>query len=383
MALNPEAVALAAKINKEHGEGAVVVASEMQEPPRFTSGSPMLDLALGGGWPGNQWVEVYGPESNGKTAIVLKTIAANQEKDPDFTTLWVAAEHYDEDQATALGVNNDQVIVLPTQDMVLAFETMLEYAEARACDAIVLDSYPALIAPEEDEKGMEDAVMAVGARMFGKFFRKAGSATRRSMTEEDDRPILGIIINQQRDKIGARSPIPGHIPQTTPGGNAKNYAFYVRVQVKRDEYIVESLPGKNMKVKVGQTIKVTTIKNKSAAPQQVASIDFYFRDGIDSHFKRGDYDVVKELVILGLLFDLIERRGAYFQFGDYRWKGRDPMIQAIREDMDVREALENEIKQVVLHQQVDLSEEDVDRANNEGTKKVTRRKREEDEDDAA
>lgn len=380
MALNPEAVALAARINKEHGEGAVITASEMQTPPRFPSGSPTLDLALGGGWAGNQWAEVYGNESSGKTAVCLKTIAANQALDPDFTTLWVAGEHYDEDQATALGVNNDQVVVVPTQDMILAFETMLSYADARACDMIVLDSYPALIAPEEDEKGMEDAVVAVGARIVGKFFRKAGAATRRSHTHVD-RPILGIVINQQRDKIGGWAPN-GATPQTTPGGRAKNFAFYQRVLVARDDYIVEAVPGKNLKVKVGQTIKVTTIKNKSGAPQQVANIDFYFRDGITSGFRRGEYDTVKELIILGLLYDLIVRKGAYFEYGETRWRGRDAMVDGIREDLDLQESLEREVNEVALHKgPMEITEDDISKATTEGKRTVSRRNEEEGPDD--
>jgi recombination protein RecA len=376
LALNPEALALAAKINKEHGEGSVLVASQMQPPPRYPTGSLTLDLALGGGWSGNQPVEIYGNESSGKTAVVLKTVAANQALDPDFTTRWIAGEHYDEDQATALGVNNDQVVVVPTQDMILAFETILEYADMRACDLIVLDSYPALIAPEEDEKGMEDAVVAVGARVMGKFFRKSGSAMRRSHLEED-RPILLMMINQQRDKIGGWSP--QGTPKTTPGGNAKNYAFYQRVLVSRDEYLIENVPGKDLKVKVGQTIKVSVIKNKGAAPQQVANVDFYFRDGITSGFKRGEYDTTKELIILGLLYDLIVRKGSYFEFGEARWKGKAAMVEGIREDMDLRERLDKEVREIALHEgPIDLSEEALEAAQNAGTKKVTRRKKEDD-----
>lgn len=363
MALNPKAVALAAQINKEHGEGSIITASEMLPTPRYTSGSLTLDLSLGGGWAGNQWNEVYGNESSGKTAIVLKTIAANQVVNPDFTVLWIAAEHYDEDQAEALGVDNSQVVVVPTQDMILAFEKMLEFADERACDMIVLDSYPALIAPEEDDKDMEGVVVAAGARLVGKFFRKAGSATRRSHTEPD-LPILGIIINQQRDKIGGFSPL--GTPQTTPGGRAKNFAFYQRVYVARDEYIKEKIPGKNLEVKVGQTIKVTATKNKAGAPQVVASVDFYFRDcpneGPHLHrragddrgedvdpFLRGEYDLVKELVILGILYDLIERRGSRYYYGDVSWQGKASMFAGLREDLDLQQRLREEIQVIALH----------------------------------
>lgn len=375
MALNTQAVALAAKINKELGEGSLIVANDMRVPKTFTSGSLSLDIALGGGWAGNQWAEVIGRESHGKTAITLKTIAANQAIDPDFSTLWVAGEHYDIDQAEALGVDNSRVMVVPTQDMVVAYDTMLQFSESRAVDCIVLDSYPALIAPEEEQKNMDEVQVALGARITGKFFRKAGSAIRRSMTDPEDRPMLGLIINQYRDKIGGFSPV--GTPQTTPGGNAKNYAFYQRVEVKRDEWIEESLPGKNMKVKVGQTIKVKTVKNKAAAPQQVAVLDFYFRDAPINGFDRGQYDTIKELITLSILYDVIQRKGAYFNFGEDRWQGRDAMLQGIRENLDIQETLDAEVRRLALTAGPrDVAEADVDAANTAGTRKVARRAKE-------
>lgn len=370
LALNADVLALAAKINKSLGEDAIVVASDMHIPKTFTSGSLSLDIALGGGWPGNQWVEVIGRESNGKTFIVLKTIAANQQRDPNFTTLWVAAEHYDKDQATALGVDNDRVVVVSTQDMAVAYDAMLQFADARAADCIVLDSYPALIPPEEEQKGMEDVQVALGARITGKFFRKAGSAGRRSMTDEDDRPFLGIIINQYRDKIGGFSPM--GTPQTTPGGNAKNYAFYTRVEVKRDEYIDEKVPGKDLKVKVGQRVKVKTLKNKAAPPGQVASIDLYFRDAPILGFYRGEYDTVKEVLTLGLVYDLIERRGAYFLYGENKWQGRDNMLQAFREQPDLLAQLDDEVRQVAVKGGRELAEDTVSEAETEGKRTVKR-----------
>lgn len=371
MGLNTEALALATKINKELGEGAVILASEMRVAKTFTTGSLSLDIALGGGWPGNQWVEIIGRESHGKTAVTLKTIAANQAEDPDFFTLWVAAEHYDQRQATALGVDNSRVIVVSTQDMVVAYETMLAYAESRAVDCIVLDSYPALIPPEEEAKGMDEVQVALGARITGKFFRKAGSATRRA-NSEDDPPILGIMINQFRDKIGGFSPM-GQA-QTTPGGNAKNYAFYTRVEVRRDEFIEEKIPGKDMKVRVGQTIKIKTIKNKQAPPQQVASVDFYFRDAPMLGFERGDYDTVKELLTLGLIYDLIQRRGAYFTYGDQRWQGREAMLAGFRDDRDLQHHLDKEVRDIALSVGPrELSEDAVDKATAAGTRVVRRK----------
>ena len=372
MGLSAEAVSLAAELNKRLGEGSVVLASDMRVARRFTSGSLSLDVALGGGWPGNQWSEILGLESHGKTAIALKTIAANQAVDPDFSTLWIAAEHYDVDQATALGVDNTRVVVAPTQEMEVAYETMLKYTAARAVDCVVLDSYPALIAKEEEEKAMDEAVMALGARLTGKFFRKAGSATRRSLVVAE-RPMLGLFINQYRDKIGAFAP--HGTPRTSPGGNAKNYAFYSRVEVTRDEWIEQALPGKG-KIKVGQKIKVRTIKNKSAAPQQIAYLDFYFRDAPALGFNRGDYDLVKELVAMAIVYDVITRGGATFRFVEHKWTGKDAMWAAIREDVALRNQISDQVREVALDplRIKGVTETDLSSADQVGVRTIHRRR---------
>lgn len=345
MAINPEAQALAAQVIKKMGAGAVVIASELHVPDPFPSGDLGLDVALGGGWPANHWIEIVGEESNGKTFVILKTIATNQQKDPNFTTLWIAAEPYDTEQAEALGVDNSRVILIRTQDMEFAYEKVLEFARARAVDCIVIDSYPAMISDEEEEKGMEDAVVATGARVTGKFFRKVGHAFLRD-PDGSEKPIIGFFVNQYRDKIGGWSPM--GTPQTTPGGKAKNYAFYARVEVKRDEFIQEALPGKNLKIKVGQVIKLTTIKNKAAAPRQVVRIDAYFRDAPVSGFKRGEYDVVSTLVSQGLLYDVIKRRGAYYDIGQTTVNGREEMVRRVREDLDLQEYIDEEVRRVAL-----------------------------------
>lgn len=357
MPINKAARALVNQINKKIGAEAIVLGSDLKVAKRFPSGSPALDVALGGGWPGNQWSEIIGRESHGKTAVVLKTIAENQRRDPEFSTLWVAAEHYDEGQATALGVDNERVIVAPTQEMELAYETILQFAESRTVDCIVLDSYPALIPDEEAAKKMDESTMALGARLTGKFFRKAGAATKRSLTDENDRPLLGLIINQWRDQIGAFSP--QGTPKTTPGGNAKNYAFYVRVEVARAEWIDEVRTGKG-KTRVGQVIKLKTIKNKSAAPQQTATVHFYFRNAPYLGFSRGDYDTAQEILVLAQLFDVVHRRGTAgaITYGNHKWRGKEAMYAAIREDLDLQDQLVADITEAAKRPDALPAEED-------------------------
>ena len=383
MPLTPEAAALITSINKQYGEGSIVTAKDIQIHKRYTTGWLGLDVALGGGWPANQPIEIVGRESHGKTAVVLKTIAANMEADPNFTCLWVAAEHYDVDQATALGVDNDRVVVHSTQAMEEAFEVMLAFGAAKAVDAIVLDSYPALIADDEAAKDMDEfATMAVGARLFGKFFRKWGGQVHNDITNPDAKPLLGpIIINQFRDKIGGYSP--RGTPQTTPGGNAKNYAFYVRVEVARDEFIAETFKGVEMKV--GQTIKVKTTKNKSAAPQQMAVVDFYFRDAPRHGFKRGEYDLGADMVLMAILFNVVTKRGAWFYFENgetdesgkprYRWQGQAALMDAVLSDVDLKEAIEAQVRERSANPQFlnTITDEDVADAKNAGVRKVARK----------
>lgn len=364
------AKAIANKINKQLGEVALVLASEMVTPPKLSSGSLSLDIALGGGWPGNKFIEIRGVQSNGKTSCILKTIAYNQERDPDFVTVWVASEPYDHEWSASLGVDNDRVIVFEMQDMTVAYEGVLEYVRSRTTDVVVIDSYPALIAREEEQKGMDDVQVSLGARATNKFIRKLGSAMHRSPIDDKDAPIWVFLVNQFRDAIGTWSPT--GTAKTTPGGQGKDYAAYVQVDVKRVEFIEEKFPGVDGKVKVGQTNRLTTVKNKAAAPRQTASIDFYFRDS--SEFRKGEYDLIKEAVTVGIVYGVIERRGAFFSFKEDRWQGKESMVQAFREQPDLFSALDREIRDIALHSGKDslLEASEVEAAESAGEKKVKR-----------
>jgi len=131
-------------------------------------------------------------------------------------------------------------------------------------------------------------------------------------------------------------------PRTTPGGEAKNYAFFTRIEVKRDEWL-EIGTGQE-KRKVGQTIKIRTLKNKSAPPAQVAYLDFYFDNG---ECYAGEYDFAKEIVALGILNKVITRAGAYYSYGDRKWQGANAVVQSIREEVDLKDSLEKDVRTVV------------------------------------
>ena len=201
MSLSPGATAFIKKMNSTLKDELLVPADQLAVPKRFTTGSLSADVILGGGWPGNQWVEIVGKSSAGKTFLVLKSIAANQKLDPNFTALWVAADGYNNEWAEALGVDNSRVVAVPSPQMETALQVMLEGLGSQEFDSIVLDSFPALIPSEEALKAMDEFTTAVGARTLGKFVRKAGESGRRKY-DGSERPFFGVIINQYRDLIG-------------------------------------------------------------------------------------------------------------------------------------------------------------------------------------
>lgn len=324
-------------LNKAYGDGTVVRADEIDRDmvPRITSGSLGLDLVLGGGWPCNQAVEIIGESSHGKTFVALKTIAANQDADPEFLAVWVAAEEWVPQYALMCGVDLSRVIVVETNVMEAAYNAALGFCETREVDLVVIDSLPALVPAPEDERDMELSTVGRGAMTTNKFFRKVGKSLKRSLVEEE-RPVLLIVINQYRQKIGVMY----GSDKTSPGGQGKEYAYFVKVEVKRDSWI-EVGPEKAKK-KVGQGIRVRTTKNKTAPPMQTAYMDMYFAEGGDG--VPGDYDFGKELVAIAIVTGVLERKGAWYYFQEQKWNGTSAVISAVREDIDLKDALEIEVR---------------------------------------
>lgn len=346
MPLSKDALAVQAQINRKFGDGTLVLAADVPTRKPLTTGSLSVDIALGGGWPSNQWSEIVGKESSSKTSLAYMTLHANQQLDPHFMTLWIAAEAYNKKWAASLGVDNSRVHLASTNQMEKAYEILVRAADSRAYDLLVLDSYPALVADQEEEKSMEDMVVGLGARRTGQFFRKVGSSMGRSLVDEE-KPVVGLFINQYRKAIGAYSP--QGTPNTTPGGEAKNYAFYSRLELSRTEYIDEPIPGKNMKRRVGQTVKARAMKNKQAPPQKVASYDFYFENAPQRGFRAGEHDVAKELVTMGVLYDQIHQRGGgWFDVAGESFKGLPALTAGLRENLDLQGELEAQIRAVSL-----------------------------------
>lgn len=341
--LPPDVQAWIAQINKKAGEGTVVLGSEVVVPRRFTSGDLALDIALGGGFAGNQWTELIGNESSGKTLTALLSIAANQREDPEFTTFWCAAEPYNTEYAEMIGVDNARVVVAPAAQAMEEGLELVEFATAsKLYDCVVLDSYPALIPDEEWEKAMDEFTVGTGAKLFNKFWRKAGRASFRK-TDGSEKPFYGLIVNQFRDKVGAFSP--RGVPQTSPGGHGKDYAFYTRLKIQHKEFKTEKRPGVEKPVVVGKTISVKTMKNKSTAPEQTAEFDFYFRNAPFSGHRRGEVDFAPEYIRFGKLFGIIGTRGSWLDFDGQSWKSKDDMAASLLEDITLREKLRDEVMQ--------------------------------------
>lgn len=334
--MNDEARKIVAQLNKKFGNNVVVCASDIRSDiiPRITSGSTTLDYVLGGGFPGNQWNELIGESSHGKTAVALKCIAANQKLNPDYTTVWVAAEQWVPEYAAMCGVDSSRVIVIETNVMEEAYQSVIDFAESKSVDAIVIDSLPALSPLPEMEKTMDEMTVGRGALLTNKFFRVVGAAMKRSLVE-DERAVLGLIINQYRMKIGVMH----GDPRTTPGGEGKNYAFFTRCEVRRDEWI-EIGPSGN-KVRIGQTIKVRSLKNKTAPPQRVAYFDFYFAEG--GECRPGEYDFAKEIAAMAVLNEVVERKGGWYYYGERKWQGNESLIASIREEVDLKDELSQKV----------------------------------------
>ena len=326
--------ALIAQINKHFKAEVLVYASQIPTFHRATTGSLSFDLALGGGWPLNCWNEIIGNESHGKTVMALKTVAANMEINPAYVCLWVASEDFNKDWAEQLGVDLNRVVIAQTNVMEDAYQIMIDALDAQTFDALVLDSYPALIPTSEGEGDMDEWVVGLGARLTNKLMRKSPAVQRR---KEDERNCLCLIINQWRDRIGVMF----GDPRTTPGGKGKNFSYFTRVEVARDEWIADS-----NKVKVGLVIKAMTMKNKTAPPMRVGVTPFYFTDY--SGFHKGDYDLNTQLRNIAIAYDIITRHGAWYHYGDQRWNGGEAVLAELRADIDLRKAVEEEVRRLAL-----------------------------------
>ena len=312
-----------AQIEKDFGKGAIMRLGENMHMnvESIPTGSLSLDMALGiGGVPKGRIIEIYGPESSGKTTLALHVVAAAQQAGGEAA--FIDAEHaLDPVYAKALGVDIDSLLVSQPDNGEQALEITEALVRSGAIDVIVVDSVAALVPRAEIEGVMGDSFVGLQARLMSQALRKlAGAIAKTNCT--------AIFINQLREKIGGMAYGP---TETTTGGRALKFYASVRLDVRRIEYV------KNGTENVGNRTKVKVVKNKLAPPFKIAEFDIMFGEGIS---KFG------ELVDLGIEYKLVQKSGSWFAMGETRLgQGRDKAIQFFKDNPDIAEDLEAKIRQ--------------------------------------
>jgi recombination protein RecA len=310
------------QIEKQFGKGSIMKLGQKSDLEILTvpSGSLALDAALGvGGYPRGRIIEIYGPESSGKTTVALHAIAEVQAKGGQAA--FIDAEHaLDPKYAQNLGVNIDELLLSQPDTGEQALEIAEALVRSGAVDIIVVDSVAALVPKAEIEGEMGDSHMGLQARLMSQALRKLSGAINKSKT-------IAIFINQIREKIGVMF---GN-PETTPGGRALKFYSTVRLEVRRAETLKQ---GTEM---IGNRTKIKIVKNKVAPPFRVAEVDIMYGEGIS---KEG------EIVDIGSEMDILQKSGSWYSYNDERvGQGRENAKQFLRENPDIRQKIEMQIRE--------------------------------------
>ena len=309
------------KIEKDFGKGSIMrMSSEsVTDVPVIPTGSVTLDMALGvGGYPKGRVIEIFGPESSGKTTLAIHAIAEAQKA--GGIAAFIDAEHaFDSYYAQKLGVDVDNLLVSQPDNGEQALEIADSLIRSSAIDIIVIDSVAALTPKAEIEGEMGDSKMGLQARLMSQALRKLTASISKTKT-------VCIFINQLRDKIGV---VYGN-PETTTGGNALKFYASVRIDIRRTSVI------KDGEVQLGTRTKVKVVKNKVAPPFKKAVFDIMFGEGISK---------IGEIIDLGVDYDIIRKSGSWFSYGDRKiGQGRDSVKEVLRSDAALREEIELRVR---------------------------------------
>ncbi len=330
------------QIDKTFGKGTLVRLGEKEIEPidAISTGSISLDIALGiGGVPKGRIIEVYGPESSGKTTIALQIIAECQKN--DGVAAFIDAEHaLDIAYAKNLGVDVENLLVSQPDFGEQALEILETLTRSGAVNLIVIDSVAALTPKAEIDGDMGDAHMGLQARLMSQALRKITGILHKMN-------VTVIFINQIRQKIGGMGYGPN---ETTTGGNALKFYASVRLDVRR----IATL--KQGEAQIGNRVKVKVIKNKVAPPFQQAEFDIMFGEGIS---KEG------EIVDYGVKFDIIDKSGAWFSYeAEKLGQGKENVKKYLKENIklatEIEEKIKSKLKENIIKSDVDISEDEDD-----------------------
>ncbi|MEL1245976.1 recombinase RecA [Flavobacterium sp. DGU11] len=312
------------KLDKSYGKGAVMRLGDkaVEEVESIPSGSLGVDLALGvNGYPRGRIIEIYGPESSGKTTLTLHAIAEAQKA--GGIAAFIDAEHaFDRGYAEKLGVDVENLIISQPDNGEQALEIAENLIRSGAIDIVVIDSVAALTPKSEIEGEMGDSKMGLHARLMSQALRKLTATISKTN-------CTVFFINQLREKIGVMF---GN-PETTTGGNALKFYASVRIDIRRAAQIKD---GENV---IGNRTKVKIVKNKVAPPFKTAEFDIMYGEGVS---KTG------EILDLAVEFEIIKKSGSWFSYGDTKLgQGRDAVKALIKDNPEMADELELKIKDVI------------------------------------
>lgn len=318
------------KLEKSYGKGTIMKLGDtaVETTDAISTGSLTLDIALGiGGLPKGRVIEIYGPESSGKTTLATHAIAEAQKR--GGIAAFIDAEHaFDKYYAKKLGVDIENLLISQPDNGEQALEIADNLIRSGAIDIIVIDSVAALVPKAEIEGEMGDSKMGLQARLMSQALRKLTGTIAKT-------GCCCIFINQLREKIGVMF---GN-PETTTGGNALKFYASVRLDIRRTSQIKDSdeVSGNRVKVKV--------VKNKVAPPFRIAEFDIMFGQGISK---------VGEIIDLGVDFDIIRKSGSWFSYNDTKLgQGRDAVKQLILDNPELMDELEAKIRETVTGEKLE------------------------------
>lgn len=309
------------KLEKSYGKGIIMKLGEgkVVEADSVSTGSLGLDIALGvGGFPRGRIIEIYGPESSGKTTLAMHAIAEAQKK--GGIAAFIDAEHaFDPKYAKALGIDTENLLISQPDNGEQALEIADHLIRSGAIDILVVDSVAALVPKNEIEGEMGDSSMGLHARLMSQAMRKLTGSISKSGT-------ICIFINQLREKIGVMF---GN-PETTTGGNALKFYASVRIDIRRATQIKDGL---NI---MGNRVKVKVVKNKLAAPFKTVEFDVIYGLGISK---------IGELVDLGTELNILTKSGSWYSYGETRLgQGRDAVKQLMQDNPEMADEVEAKIR---------------------------------------